>query len=399
MTEDTVKALVIKENVWECQLCRNAESSCPVCKVKEREIRNLKKNITELESNTEHLNSEMKVNYERITDLEDRLTREKKLRKRLDKDLEELRQEFDQLSKLKEKRKRSVSTSSSCDTCDSCSSSDESDRDGATMERERKKVVRKTRKAKRRKDKHGKVKAHESEDVAVKERQRINHLKPQTENGGESGGKRQECRTTLSNGSDTSKYDELRDICDSEVEEEISNESYRMAINYLQKYSAQEAGNAPRSSHSRPRPRTTCSPNRRKVRGNSFGFEGDNGKSDSFVLYASDVNDNQRTLRSDINLLGDNTTKIQLRQGYYYQFQKTGACTKVNCKFMHVNSNLSYPNRSHVTDHLSKPKPNRQWKPRHAQNSRVRKRVCFNFMNNKFRKYGDNCKFLHSKYH
>ena len=105
MTEDIVKALVIKENVWECQLCRNADSSCPVCKVKEREIRNLKKNITELESNTEHLTSELKVNYERITDLEDRLTREKKLRKRLDKDLEELRQEFDQLSKLKENAK------------------------------------------------------------------------------------------------------------------------------------------------------------------------------------------------------------------------------------------------------------------------------------------------------
>ena len=192
------------------------------------------------------------------------------------------------------------------------------------------------------------------------------------------------------------KYDELRDICDSEVEEEIPNESYRMAINYLQKYSAQEAGNAPRSSHSRPMPRTTCSPKRRKVRGNSFDFEGDNGKSDSFVEYASDVNDNQRTLRSDINLLGDNMAKIQLRQGYCYQFQKTGACTKVNCKCMHVNSNLSYPNRSHVTDHLSKPKPNRQWKPRHAQSSRVKKGVCFNFMNNKFCKYGDNCKFLHS---
>ena len=46
MTEDTVKALMIKENVWECQLCRNADSSCPVCKVKEREIRNLKKRIS-----------------------------------------------------------------------------------------------------------------------------------------------------------------------------------------------------------------------------------------------------------------------------------------------------------------------------------------------------------------
>ena len=93
------------------------------------------------------------------------------------------------------------------------------------MERKRRKVVRKTRKAKPRKDKHGKVKAHESEDVDVKERQRINHFKAQTENGGESGGKIQECRTTLSNGSDKSKYDELRDICDSEVEEEIPNES------------------------------------------------------------------------------------------------------------------------------------------------------------------------------
>ena len=56
------------------------------------------------------------------------------------------------------------------------------------------------------------------------------------------------------------------------VEEEIPNESYRMAIKYLQKYGAQEIGNAPRF-----RPRPTCSPKRRNVQGNSFGFEGDSG--------------------------------------------------------------------------------------------------------------------------
>ena len=72
------------------------------------------------------------------------------------------------------------------------------------------------------------MKAHESEEVAVKERQRINHSKSQPENGGQSGDKRQECRTTLSNGSDKGKYDELRDTCESEDEEEIPNESYRM---------------------------------------------------------------------------------------------------------------------------------------------------------------------------
>ena len=186
----------------------------------------------------------------------------------LDTDLEELRQEFDQLSKLKEKRKKS-STSCSYETCDRCSSSDELDRDATTTERERRKVVRKTRKAKQGKDTRAKAKAHESEEVAVKERQRINHSKPHPENGGQSRS-RQDCRTTLLNRSYEGKYHELRDICESEAEEEIQNENYRMTVNYLQKYSAQEAENAPGS---RP------SPKRRKVQGNFFGFEGDNGKS------------------------------------------------------------------------------------------------------------------------
>ena len=180
MTEDTVKALVIKENICKCQLCRNADSSCQVCKVKEGETRNPKKNITELEDNTEHLNSELKVNYERIIDLDDRLTREKKLRKcwiRIWKNSDK------NLTSCLNWKTQNVSQHIH-HTCDSCSSSDESDRDPTITERERRKVVRNTRKVKQGKGKLAKVKAHESEEVAVKERQRINRPNPQPENGG-----------------------------------------------------------------------------------------------------------------------------------------------------------------------------------------------------------------------
>ena len=50
-------------------------------------MQNLKKNISELELKLQEFNKARKTNNKRITDLEDRLDREKKLRKRVERDL------------------------------------------------------------------------------------------------------------------------------------------------------------------------------------------------------------------------------------------------------------------------------------------------------------------------
>ena len=64
-----------------------------LCKVKDKEIYNLKRNIADFERNTEHLNYDLKICNERITDLEDRLNKEKKLRKFIKTNLEELKEQ------------------------------------------------------------------------------------------------------------------------------------------------------------------------------------------------------------------------------------------------------------------------------------------------------------------
>ena len=76
------------------------------CKIYSKEITCLKKNIIELEDNLKNLNQELKICSERAEDLEDRLCREKKLRKQVEKGLNELKEQVE-----------SDSTSSSDESC------------------------------------------------------------------------------------------------------------------------------------------------------------------------------------------------------------------------------------------------------------------------------------------
>ena len=71
---------------WECITCTGTDINCQSCKLKDKEVQNLKKDISELELKLQDLNKARKMNNERITDLEDRLDREKKLRKRVKRD-------------------------------------------------------------------------------------------------------------------------------------------------------------------------------------------------------------------------------------------------------------------------------------------------------------------------
>ena len=46
----------MKNSSWACPLCKDAGKECFACKVKDKQIHNLKRNIADFERNTEHLN-------------------------------------------------------------------------------------------------------------------------------------------------------------------------------------------------------------------------------------------------------------------------------------------------------------------------------------------------------
>ena len=83
-----------------------------------------------MEKAIQHLNYELKQNTERCVDLEDRLCREKKLRKRVEKDFDEL------------KKKMEHNETSTCSSCDSHSS--ETDQRSPRKEDRRKKFTKRS---------------------------------------------------------------------------------------------------------------------------------------------------------------------------------------------------------------------------------------------------------------
>ena len=114
---------------------------------------------------------------------------------------------------------------------------------------------------------------------------------------------------------------------------------------------------------------------------------------------------------------------------YCYEFAKKGACTKVNCKYMHVAKEAAYPNLSHRANgdrdmNTRRPRPsghnNRSVRPRPSggitqrqrypdpynysrkrpfQNidlsNRINRKVCFNYRDNGFCRYGFHCRYEH----
>ena len=70
-------------------MCKHPNKNCPCCRDKDKEIKNLRKLVTELESSYENINEDFAVCNERCSDLEDRLYREKKLRKIVERELRE----------------------------------------------------------------------------------------------------------------------------------------------------------------------------------------------------------------------------------------------------------------------------------------------------------------------
>ena len=99
-----------------------------------------------MEKAMQHLNYELKQNTEHCVDLEDRLCREKKLRKRVEKDFDELKKEMEHTE------------TSTCSSCDSHSS--ETDQRSPRKEDRRKKFTKKVKpQMSKSKDQYGKAKS------------------------------------------------------------------------------------------------------------------------------------------------------------------------------------------------------------------------------------------------
>ena len=93
VTKDNEKAKIIKSNYWSCIECRSPVVECNLCKSKAKELKNLKTNNTELSKKLDRIKYDLKQCEKRCINLEDRLTREKKLRRRVERDLDELQRD------------------------------------------------------------------------------------------------------------------------------------------------------------------------------------------------------------------------------------------------------------------------------------------------------------------
>ena len=92
ITKDDKKAKVMQSNNWECYICRSSDNECLCCTDKEKEVRNLKTNNVKLEKKLDNMTHELKLCQEKCINLEERLHKEKKRRRRVERDLEELQQ-------------------------------------------------------------------------------------------------------------------------------------------------------------------------------------------------------------------------------------------------------------------------------------------------------------------
>ena len=92
---------------------------------------------------------------------------------------------------------------------------------------------------------------------------------------------------------------------------------------------------------------------------------------------------------------------------YCFAFSKFGACTKRNCRYMHVNENAAYPNYSSKRD-IPQAKspgshvPRQRTKGRNEKGAMNRYKpnqervgICFKFRDTGYCKFGKKCRFKH----
>ena len=102
--------------------------------------------------------------------------------------------------------------------------------------------------------------------------------------------------------------------------------------------------------------------------------------------------------------------KILADKKYCHEFQRTGACAKTGCRFMHIDPQKAYPspithNKKSNNKSVHRPKQNGRNKSPHkdrelsysdnTKSKRTFKKPCFKFNNYGYCKFGDKCRYIH----
>ena len=368
VTEDNEKAKIIKSNCWSCIECRSPVVECNLCKSKAKEIKNLKTNNTELSKKLDRIKYDLKQCEERCIDLEDRLTQEKKLRRRVERDLDELQR----------------------DGYSSCYSSD--------YEHDRRREKRSHRSSKR-KSEHGSGSRKEaakengvSQGVAtLRERQRV-HMT----NAAPTGPTPLEPEVIILNGesagngkAETLKRDKVASrepsrISTSDNEAPPINPSLQLAMQYLEKYDNVK----------------DCDLRGRPVSG--MESEEDANLECSVLEQKDEINPFSNRNKAGAHLRGQ--TRNIGATGICYEFQKNGACMRRNCKYIHFNRSAAYPtlgpNKGESSKTSARPRP---WpkigsEPRtEFCRDKVKNKICYNYRDRGYCSYGSKCRFLHQE--
>ena len=90
ITKETTKQEVVTANIWHCRKCQGIHPKCILCKEKDKETRELKQSITELEKHLPTVNVALKDSTLEIMQIKEKLANEKRIRTILEKDIEEI---------------------------------------------------------------------------------------------------------------------------------------------------------------------------------------------------------------------------------------------------------------------------------------------------------------------
>ena len=356
LTKENEKTKVTESNYWECMKCRSPVEECASCKAKKKEIKNLKLNNKELCKDLDKMKYDLRQCQERCTDLEDRLTREKKLRRRVEKDLEELQQ-------------------SSCDSdCSTCYSDDDK------QERHNSK---RSEKGKRNVDRKGGITGSyektnggngaERVAVSVPERQPPMNAPART--------RPQERKAHHEEiVSDNQEHDNTED------DETPVNPGLSMALEYLRKY--QQDSNLDQREHE------DCM--------------------DTHINEQQDIKSTNSPKAESKTQSSVSMGRARAgRGGVCYDFEKNGACLRQNCKYVHLNRFAPYPDLSNqrvkesrtmsTSVHEPSPRPNTRQSVYRPTNNRTRageggkQKICFKFRDNGHCRFGLECRYRHER--
>ena len=379
VTKDVQESIAFaQEGKWECLICRS-DKNCQVCKIKIKEVHNLKKNVIELEEEISKLRSDLKIVCERNTDVEDHLTRERNLRKRVEKDLIQLQEELSESD---------------------CSSSDDSSNDGYCSDNE----IQSKTKGKSSKHSQGggskkntaSKKTHRNQSNVSSDDECVSEVERKSNpNKNSSSGKHQ--KEELRQGNTVTLRKTQRNHPEAEKDSKKKDPvAKRQLVEQADCSSVKQKSTPIAENEQRSR-----SPHGKAVEYLEM-YCGKEDGDDSVDSWDKDEGDDHRNKIYECN----ERWKMPLGRmdDHCYEFQNTGSCTKRNCKFLHIDIYTSYPKygRDLNEHHKEKGRNRRSMKvsnsarPRSSHSIKTsRPNICYNFRDNGYCSFGSRCKFNH----